>query len=74
MVYLQFSYVVPLYVPQVIFVDRKGVIRVQHGGGDDFFKDTELETNLRSQIESLLKEPQKPGTVRSFTDSDRPRR
>jgi peroxiredoxin len=76
MTYLQYSYVVPLYVPQLVFVDRKGTIRAQHGGGDDFFKEAELESNLRSQIESLLKEPvpKKPGTVHSLTNSGSRRR
>jgi peroxiredoxin len=55
MTYLQYSYAEPLYVPQMVVIDRKGVIRAQHGGMDDFFKD--VEPNLRSLIESLLKEP-----------------
>jgi peroxiredoxin len=53
--YLQHPYTEILYVPQMIFVDRKGIIRAQHGGMDDFLKD--LETNMRSEIETLLKEP-----------------
>jgi peroxiredoxin len=44
------------YVPQMVFVDRKGIIRAQHGGKDDHFSDN-LEPNLRSLIESMLKEP-----------------
>jgi peroxiredoxin len=55
--YLQHSYAEPLYVPQMVFVDRAGEIRAQHGGiGDDFLKG-DLESHLRDQIESLLKEP-----------------
>ncbi len=53
--YLQHDMTRPLYVPQMIFVDRKGVIRAQHGGEDDFLKD--LEPNVRAQLEELLKEP-----------------
>jgi peroxiredoxin len=53
--YLQHSMAKPLYVPQMIFVDRKGVIREQHGGEDDYLKN--LEPNLRASIETLLKEP-----------------
>jgi peroxiredoxin len=53
--YLQYSYVEPLYVPQLIVVDRKGIIRAQHGGLDDFLKD--IEPNLRKVIEPLLNEP-----------------
>lgn len=64
--YLQFSYVEPLYVPQMVFVDRKGIIRAQHGGMDDFLKD--VEPNLRTLLESLLKEPlstARPRTTRA---------
>ncbi len=53
--YLQYSYVEPLYVPQLIVVDRKGIIRAQHGGMDEFLKD--VEPNLRKVIEPLLNEP-----------------
>jgi peroxiredoxin len=53
--YLQYSLVKPLYVPQMVIVDRKGMIRAQYSGEDDFFKD--LEPNLRAQLEALLKEP-----------------
>jgi len=53
--YLQLSYVKPYFVPQMVLIDRKGVIREQHGGEDDFFKN--LEPNLRTSIEGLLKEP-----------------
>jgi peroxiredoxin len=55
MEYLQHSYAEPMYVPQMVFIDRKGVIRAQHGGIDDFLK-TDLEKNIREQIETLLKE------------------
>jgi len=60
--YLQHSYLEPLYVPQMIFVDRKGIIRAQHGGiGDDFLKDDPekhlLENHLRDLIEELLQTP-----------------
>lgn len=44
-----------LYVPQLVFIDRKGVIRAQYRGRDDFFLNE--EANMRAQIESLLKEP-----------------
>ena len=43
------------YVPELIFIDRNRVIRAQHSGGDDFFK--EQEKNIREQIDALLKEP-----------------
>jgi len=55
--YLQHSYAEPLYVPQMVFVDRMGEIRAQHGGpGDDFLKG-DIEKHIRDQIEALLKGP-----------------
>jgi hypothetical protein len=45
----------PLYVPTMVFIDRKGMIRYQYLGGDPFFND--LERNLHDTVETLLKEP-----------------
>ncbi len=56
MEYIQHSYAEPLYVPQMVFVDRTGEIRAQHGGLNDTFLRGDLEKNLRSEIEPLLKE------------------
>jgi peroxiredoxin len=53
--YLQHSMLKTLYVPQMVFIDRKGIIRAQHGGDDDFFQ--KLEDNVRNELETLLKEP-----------------
>jgi hypothetical protein len=39
----------------MVFIDRKGIIRAQHGGDDDFFQ--KLEDNVRNELETLLKEP-----------------
>ena len=55
--YLQHSYAEPLYVPQMVFVDRAGEIRAQHGGINDDFLKGDVEKHLREQIESLLKDP-----------------
>ena len=55
--YEQASMAKPNYVPELIFIDRNRVIRVQHNGGDDFFK--EQEKNIRETIDPLLKEPVK---------------
>lgn len=48
-----------LYVPTLIFIDRKGVIRYQYLGDDPFFQKAEniVEKNIRVHIEDLLKEP-----------------
>ena len=55
--YEQASLAKPNYVPELIFIDRKRVIRVQHEGGDDFFKDQ--DKNIRDTLDMLLKEPVK---------------
>src|SRR5580698_8607203 len=55
--YVQASLVKPNYVPELIFIDRGRVIRAQHNGGDDFFK--EQEKNIREMLDTLLKEPVK---------------
>ncbi|HLJ13047.1 MAG TPA: TlpA disulfide reductase family protein [Bryobacteraceae bacterium] len=53
--YLNVSATNRLMVPQVVLIDRKGMIRVQTPPeGDARMQD---ETFLRSQIEELLKEP-----------------
>jgi len=44
-----------MYVPQLVFIDRKGTIRGQYVGGD-FFKAGNEESNMRAEIEKLLKE------------------
>ena len=53
--YMQLPLTTPGYVPQLVFIDRKRVIRAQYIGNDDFFKDQ--DKNIRSLVESLLKEP-----------------
>jgi thiol-disulfide isomerase/thioredoxin len=49
------------YFPTLVFIDRKGVIRAQYSGDNEFFKDE--EPNIRKMIESLLKDngSEKPG-------------
>jgi thiol-disulfide isomerase/thioredoxin len=56
MEYLQISPMFRTYVPLVVFVDRKGVIRAQHGGEEEFFKEGAVEKNMRAIIEKLLAE------------------
>ena len=53
--FLQHPVILQLLMPQLVFIDRKGVIRAQYGGGDAFYKDE--EKNMREMIVSLLKEP-----------------
>jgi len=53
--FLQHSPILRMLVPQLVFVDRKGIIRAQYSADDPFFLDK--EKNMRTQIESLLAEP-----------------
>jgi peroxiredoxin len=54
--FLQHSIMAPsFYVPQMVFIDRKGVIRAQYGGADPFLASNE-EANIRSMVEKLLTE------------------
>ena len=42
------------FVPMYMFVDKKGTVRFQYTGKDDFFKNEEKNTRLL--IEGLLKQ------------------
>jgi thiol-disulfide isomerase/thioredoxin len=48
----------PVYVPQMVFIDRAGIVRAQYGGDSDFFKDE--ENNIRKEIAELLKTARGP--------------
>jgi len=54
MSFLQHPLMEILYVPQLVFIDRKGAIRAQYRGRDDFFLNEEV--NTRAQVELLLRE------------------
>lgn len=45
----------PLYVPHLVFLDRKGIIRGDVAGESDFMK--QPETNIPAELEKLLKAP-----------------
>ena len=45
----------PLYVPHLIFLDRRGIIRADIAGESDFMK--QAETNIPAELETLLKIP-----------------
>jgi hypothetical protein len=57
--YLQHPVMFRLLMPQVVVIDRKGIIRTQLAGDDKFFDKAEQEKNFRDVLEPLLKE----GTV-----------
>lgn len=50
------SAVQSFFVPYVFMIDRKGVIRAEHGGMDQAFW-SHQEANLRDELDALLKEP-----------------
>lgn len=55
-VYLQQSIMsTNFYVPQMVFVDRKGVIRGQYSGTDPFLGEQQ-EANIRNMIDKLVAE------------------
>jgi peroxiredoxin len=54
--FLQHSLMSPnLMMPQLVFIDRNGMVRAQYDGTSDFFKDE--DKNIRAMIEKLLTEP-----------------
>lgn len=48
----------PVYMPTLVFIDRKGNIRGQFFGDNEFFKNE--EQNIRTMIEALLAEGAAP--------------
>jgi peroxiredoxin len=54
--FLQHSLMSPnLMMPQLVFIDKTGMVRAQYDGTADFFKDE--DKNIRAMIEKLLAEP-----------------
>ena len=45
----------PMYVPQMVFLDRAGVIRAEYSGEEPFFENG--PANVRAQLETMLKVP-----------------
>jgi peroxiredoxin len=55
--YLQHPVILRLFMPQIVFIDRKGNIRAQYGGDDKFLsEEQDQDKHIREQIEALLKE------------------
>lgn len=44
----------PVYMPTLVFIDRKGNIRGQYSGDNEFFKNE--EQNIRAMLDALLAE------------------
>jgi len=55
--FLQFPSVVRMMMPQIAIIDKKGVIREQHGADEAWMGPTVEENNLRTAITKLLAEP-----------------
>jgi peroxiredoxin len=53
--FAELSAVARFYVPYIFLIDRKGMIRFEHPGGDQSFYSNEAQ-NLRAEVDSLLKE------------------
>ena len=65
------SAVTRFYVPYIFMIDRKGVIRYEHPGGDHAFYQNEAQ-NLRAELDLLLKEP--APAARKTSSSNAPRK
>jgi len=53
MTYLAHSILKPLYVPHLVFLDRKGIVRGDYPGESEFM--TNPEKNVRAELDELLK-------------------
>lgn len=69
--YLQESLMAPsLHTPEIVFIDRQGVIRGQYNGMDKFILENG-EKNIRAIIMKLLQEPAGKKTVNSHSTTKR---
>ena len=66
--YMQWPLTQRSLVPLMAFIDRTGVIRAQFTGVDTAFFGDDLEKNIRTEVEKLLKEGA-PRAVKSTTKS-----
>ncbi len=46
----------PPYVPYMVFIDRKGIIRSQYTGSDKILDETQSDKLLRAEAEKFLNE------------------
>ncbi len=54
--FLQHPIAARMIMPNLVYIDRQGVIRAQYTGDDPFFTETQQETNMRQKLEQLLDE------------------
>ncbi len=66
--FLQHPENIPYFVPILVFVDRKGVIRQQIIGDETYLQNP--ETNVRASVDALLKDaPRAPGAKHTVITS-----
>lgn len=53
--FLQISMIGPSYVPKLVVIDSKGMIREQYNGGDAYFAPEKEHANLAKSIATYLK-------------------
>lgn len=53
--FLQIPMTGPSYVPKLVVIDSKGMIREQYNGGDAYFAPEKEQTNLVKSIQTYLK-------------------
>jgi thiol-disulfide isomerase/thioredoxin len=44
-----------MLMPQLVFIDRQGMVRAQYSGEEPFFEESQADGNIRAKIEELLK-------------------
>jgi peroxiredoxin len=70
--YLQHPVILRLYMPQLVFIDRKGIIRAQYAGDDKFISEEQAQDkHLREQIDTLLNEPPAPKKKRAAASASK---
>lgn len=53
--FLRISMIGPSYVPKLVVIDSKGMIREQYNGGDAYFAPEKEQANLTKSIQAYLK-------------------
>ncbi len=61
--FLQHPSMVSMYMPQLALIDRKGMVRFQHGGEDSKYYNDQ-ENNLRAEVKLLLAEKAGPAPAK----------
>jgi hypothetical protein len=55
--FMQTPIIAPGFVPKAAFIDREGIIREQHDGGEPYFKTT--EASVRNTLDAMLAQESK---------------